>query len=183
LAARKVLASAEAPVETPSFRREPKRRHLQYHRQDDSVIIRLATAADAAPLATLLEELGFPAPAEVVITRLRDLAIRGERVLVAEVEQTVKGFVSVHVTPVLHRPTPVGRLTALVVKASSRGMGIGRALVEAAERDLRGRGCGLIEVTSHRSLESAHGFYQRLGYEITSYRFRKKLAAPRAVAL
>jgi GNAT superfamily N-acetyltransferase len=88
-------------------------------------------------------------------------------------------MVTVHVTPVLHRPTPVGRLTALVVTERARHGGIGRALVAAAERLLAARGCALVEVTSNRRLTDAHAFYGRLGYDTTSLRFKKDLAPGR----
>jgi len=83
------------------------------------------------------------------------------------------GFVTVHVTPVLHRPTPVGRMTALVVATRARGLGLGRALVASAERHLADAGCGLVEVTSNQEMSEAHSFYQQLGYAMTSYRFCK----------
>jgi GNAT superfamily N-acetyltransferase len=69
----------------------------------------------------------------------------------------------------------VGRITALFVDDASRGQGIGRALVEAAEAHLAGTGCGLLEVTSNLRLVDAHAFYARLGYERTSVRFAKPL--------
>jgi ribosomal protein S18 acetylase RimI-like enzyme len=139
--------------------------------------IRVARSEDAPALTGLLEELGFPAEAGVVVQRLGALSRAGETVLVGTLGDPaqVVGFVSVHMTPVLHRPTPVGRLTALVVTSQARGRGLGRALVAAAERHLAGAGCGLVEVTSNQDLAGAHAFYARLGYAITSYRFGKAL--------
>jgi GNAT superfamily N-acetyltransferase len=139
--------------------------------------IRAARPGDALALSGLLAELGFPTAPDVVAARLADLAARDELVLVAERAGVALGLLTVHVTPVLHRPTPVGRLTMLVVTQRARGQGVGRALVAAAERLLAQRGCGLVEVTSHRRLKQAHGFYERLGYEATSVRFGKVLAA------
>ncbi|MFO0956489.1 MAG: GNAT family N-acetyltransferase [Isosphaeraceae bacterium] len=138
-------------------------------------MIRRATIEDTPELAGLLAELGFPAEPGTIAGRLRSMDEAGELVLVAEIDGRVLGLSTVHITPVLHRPTPVGRITALVVAPGARGRGIGRSLVEAAERHLAGAGCGLVEVTSNRSLGAAHAFYGRLGYEITSFRFRKEL--------
>jgi len=138
--------------------------------------IRVARPGDALALSGLLAELGFPTPSDVVAARLADLGARNELVLVAEREGATLGLLTVHVTPVLHRPTPVGRLTMLVVTQRARGQGVGRALVAAAEQRLAQRGCVLVEVTSHRRLKRAHGFYERLGYEATSVRFGKTLA-------
>jgi PhnO protein len=80
-----------------------------------------------------------------------------------------------HVTPVLHRPTGVGRITALVVGEAARGHGVGRALVAEAERRLEVLGCALVEVTSNQKRTDAHDFYRRLGYEATSVRFARTL--------
>jgi GNAT superfamily N-acetyltransferase len=137
--------------------------------------IRGARAQDGLALSGLLAELGFPAAADVVAERLDALLAAGEVVLVAAREGEPLGLLTVHVTPVLHRPAPVGRLTMLVVAERARGQGIGRTLVGAAERLLAARGCGLVEVTSHRRLTGAHAFYERLGYEMTSLRLAKVL--------
>jgi len=137
--------------------------------------IRAARPDDAPALAALLAELGFPAPAATIAERLDALLSTAEVVLVAARERTVLGLLTVHVTPVLHRPAPVGRLTALVVTERAHGQGVGRALVAAAERELARRGCQLVEVTSNTRLTAAHAFYEQLGYQATSVRFKKSL--------
>ena len=137
--------------------------------------VRDARVDDAEAVAALVAELGFPASPHEVAHRLAALMHAGELVLVAEVDATVAGLAAVHITPVLHRPTCVGRITALVVSELRRGQGVGRALVEAAERLVADRGCALIEITSNRQLADAHAFYEHLGYEVTSLRFKKIL--------
>lgn len=138
--------------------------------------IRFAQSGDAPILSELFDELGFPISAQLIASRLESEHDLDECVLVALKNKAVVGVLSLNVMPVLHRPTPVGRLSALVVSHRERGCGIGRALVERGEAVLREQGCALIEVTSNRSLEQAHAFYQAIGYELTSYRFRKELA-------
>jgi GNAT superfamily N-acetyltransferase len=143
--------------------------------RDKGFNIRPARAQDAMQLSSLLTELGYPAPPETIAERLSGLIRANETVLVAARGDDIIGMASVHVTPVLHRPTPVGRVTALVVTQSARGRGVGRALVSAAEQLLRERGCELLEVTSNMRRTDAHAFYERLGYEPTSVRFKKAL--------
>ncbi|HSM36512.1 MAG TPA: GNAT family N-acetyltransferase, partial [Longimicrobiales bacterium] len=83
------------------------------------------------------------------------------------------GAITLHSMRVLHRPKPVGRITSLIVDERARGSGLGRALMDAAERALSERGCGLVEVTSHVRRTEAHTFYRHLGYERTSHRFAR----------
>lgn len=142
-----------------------------------AIAVRLAQPADVPALARLVTALGFPATPDELAPRLTGMQDAGEVVLVAtDDDDAVVGLLTVHVTPVLHRPTPVGRLTALVVAEPMRGAGVGRALVTEAERMLAARGCGLVEVTSNQQLTDAHAFYQRLGYAVTSVRLFKALA-------
>ncbi len=136
--------------------------------------IREARPGDADALARLIVELGYEVAAADVRRRIARLRKAGEPVLVADREGII-GCVSWHVTPVVHRPRPVGRLTMLAVAGPARGGGVGAALVAAAEARLRERGCGLIEVTSNIRRLRAHIFYRKLGFERTSYRFAKVL--------
>ena len=113
----------------------------------------------------------------MLIERLARLASAGERVLVAEQNGRVTGLITVHPgTHVLHRPRPVGRITMLVVATIARGSGVGRRLVQEAERIAHEAGCGWFEVTSNLVREDAHAFYERLGFARTSYRFGKDLS-------
>ena len=145
-----------------------------------SIAIRDASAADAAEVARLLALLGHTAPPGNHAARLAAHLALGERVLVASrspaASAPLLGVATLHVTPMLHRAGPVGRITALVVDDDARGQGVGRALVDAAESQLATQGCPLIEITSNRQRTDAHAFYERLGYTATSFRFAKTLA-------
>lgn len=137
-----------------------------------SLKVRQAELGDSAALAALFTELGFPTSTPEISARLA----RSDNIgLVAVLDGHVVGVITTNVMPVLHRPGPVGRISALVVTQSHRSLGIGRTLVAHAEALLVARGCGLVEVTSNFRLEQAHAFYKSLGYEGTSYRFRKNL--------
>ncbi|MEA3244650.1 MAG: GNAT family N-acetyltransferase, partial [Gemmatimonadota bacterium] len=77
--------------------------------------------------------------------------------------------------PVPHRPTAVGRITAIAVLPGARGAGAGRALVEAAEAHFAARGVARLEVTSGDNHAAAHSFYVHLGYANQGVRFAKGL--------
>ena len=136
--------------------------------------IRRARVSDALELARLFTTLGHATVATEVAARWPQWAAAGNLALVAvKSDGVLGGVVTLHQMLVLHRPRPVGRITALVVDASARGQGLGRALVGAAEAVLSDSGCGLIEITSSVRLNEAHTFYGHLGYEETSVRFAK----------
>lgn len=138
--------------------------------------IRTARADDAREIATLLTTLGHPTSAGELAARWDAWNAEGNSALVAVRENgTLAAVVTLHRMHVLHRPLPVGRITALVVAEDLRGRGIGRALVAAAEAVLRDAGCGPLEVTSNKKRLDAHAFYRQLGYEETSVRFAKDL--------
>jgi GNAT superfamily N-acetyltransferase len=137
--------------------------------------IREAAPRDAEAISALVGQLGFPTDAADIRRRLGRLRKAGEPPLVAVEGKDVIGCLAWHITPVLHRPAPVGRVTMMVVAKPAQRRGVGAALLEAAEARLAAAGCGLVEVTSNIELGGAHAFYRAQGYERTSYRFAKNL--------
>ena len=138
------------------------------------LVLREARPKDAEAIAGLLASLGYDVTEADAKRRLARLKKGGEPPLVAE-RGGVIGCLTWHITPVVHRPLPVGRVTMMVVAEEARGEGVGAALVAEAEARLKSAGCGLIEVTSNVKRLRAHNFYEKLGYERTSYRFAKVL--------
>ncbi len=141
--------------------------------------VREAVLADAAEVVRLFALLGHAQPAGTDSMRLAEFLGQGQNLLVAvrtDAATPLLGAVTLHITPVLHRAGPIGRLTALIVDESVRGQGIGQALVAAAEVYLAERGCAMIEVTSNKKRTDAHAFYEKLGYTATSFRFAKSLS-------
>ena len=142
-----------------------------------AIHIRDATDRDAVALVPLLAEVNHPASEAEIATRMVRVLGAGDRVLVAEDGETIVGLLTFHVTPVLHRPTFVARITALVVLPHAQGKGVGRRLVETAEALAVAGGAARLELTSGAEREGAHRFYRRLGYEDKGIRFAKVLAS------
>src|SRR5262245_41773487 len=141
--------------------------------------IRHARPNDAAELARLLTALGHPTSEQSIVVAWRDWDSGNNAALVAvRSDGSLAGAITLHQMRVLHRPKPVGRITALIVDDAEREQGIGRALVAAAEEYLARAGCGLIEITSNERLGDAHAFYVHVGYQQTSLRFAKVLPPP-----
>lgn len=140
--------------------------------------IRTAARDDAPQLAHLLTLLGHDTSPERIIAMWDAWEASGNSALVAErPDADIIGLATLHQMLVLHRPRPVGRITALIVTEAARGEGAGRTLVDAAEARLREYGCGLLEITSNLRLTDAHSFYEHLGYARTSIRLARDLAA------
>jgi len=138
--------------------------------------IRDARAEDAAAIAGLLTQLGYPSGAEEVDERLDRLHVVGDRVFVAEAGGAVVGLAHLQVTPALERERPAARIGALVVDEGHRGGGVGRALMHALEGEARMRGCELLYLTTSERRDDAHAFYERVGLEQTGRRYSRTLS-------
>ena len=135
-------------------------------------MIRTATAEDAAAIAALLGQLGYPAPAEDIPTRLTRLRRTGDsEAFVAVREGKVVGVVTALIEPSLTNPADIALVTALVVSEDQRGAGIGRRLLDAVDEWGRARGCQKFVVTTANHRAGAHEFYERLGWEWTGRRY------------
>jgi GNAT superfamily N-acetyltransferase len=139
-------------------------------------LMREARGDDAAHIARLLGQLGYPANVDAVVGRLARLG--DDRLVVAELDGRIVGFAQLHVSPSIEYDAPAGKLAALVVDEEARGAGIGRALVEAIETEACARGCVLLFVTTAERRSDAHAFYERVGLEYTGRRYAKRLREP-----
>jgi GNAT superfamily N-acetyltransferase len=141
-----------------------------------TLLLRAPRAVDAAPLARLLGQLGYPAADGAVAERLQRLAGDGRTtVIVAERDGLVCGLATAHCHDSLHRAEPSAQLTVLVVDEAERGRDVGRALVAEAERWARTQGASRLVVTTAAHRAGAHAFYERLGYGLSGRRYAREL--------
>jgi GNAT superfamily N-acetyltransferase len=142
--------------------------------------MRSARANDAAALAELTTQLGYPTKAAELAERLALLGGDDHAVIVATGDEDQPlGWIHVAVEASLER----GRaavIRGLVVDEWHRNDGIGVALLAAGERWARDRGVEHMLVRSRIARERAHRFYEREGYELekTSHIFAKELGPP-----
>jgi GNAT superfamily N-acetyltransferase len=145
-----------------------------------SIRIRKARRSDAARIAQLTGELGYPASAAQIAVRLRQLTpVSKHAVFVAETPEAdtgVVGWVHVSVAHLLESDVRA-EVNGLIVADGQRSVGAGAKLLEAAEAWARRRGCRGMNVRSNVIRERAHKFYERQGYEHykTQKAFRKPL--------
>jgi GNAT superfamily N-acetyltransferase len=144
-------------------------------------LIRGATVGDAAEIARLSAQLGYPADAAAFTDRLeRILPLATHAVLVCEGEGEggrLAGFVGLEQRLTIESGDKA-EIVGLVVDADARRTGAGRRLVAAAEAWARTRGLLELFLRSNVVRPEAHAFYPALGFERskTQHVYRKALA-------
>jgi GNAT superfamily N-acetyltransferase len=139
--------------------------------------VRGAQVEDAAAVAALLGELGYPTtPAQAADRLARIAADPSTWVILAEVDSEIVGLGALHVQNLVERDEIGCEVAGLVVGERFRRHGIGEVLMQALEDEARRRGGRVMVLnTAHRRAD-AHIFYEALGYEHTGRRYAKKLA-------
>lgn len=122
--------------------------------------VRRAVAGDAAALLAL--EQHFPGD-RMSPRSIRHLLRSASAVVwVAEHGGEVIGALIL----LLHRGTRVARIYSVVVSPAARGEGLGRRLVETAERHARDGKKALVSLEVREDNPAALALYRRLGYNI-----------------
>ena len=138
--------------------------------------LRPAEAGDAEAIANLLTDEGYPAGPSDLAARLERFVSPDARVVVAEHEGALLGFIAFHALPRFEHDDWIIRVLALVVDAGARERGVGRTLMAEAERVGVALGAAFIEVTAGHHRPEARHLYESIGYDasVTAY-LRKKL--------
>ncbi len=141
----------------------------------EDVTIRAATESDLAAIVRLIAEDSLGAGRETVsdpparcyaeALAAIDADPRNE-FLVAERDGAVVGCLQLTYIPGLsRRGSERAQIESVRVARALRGQGLGRHLFRWAIERARDRGCALVQLTTDRSREDAHGFYESLGFE------------------
>jgi GNAT superfamily N-acetyltransferase len=141
------------------------------------VRIRRVSRSDAARIAVLAGELGYPATLHEMKTRLSRLRQAQENaVFVAESAGQVIGWLHVSASYLLEVPLRA-EVNGLIVADGQRSRGAGARLLAAAEDWARKKKCVSMSVRSNVIRDRAHAFYERQGYEHykTQKAYRKQL--------
>ncbi len=86
------------------------------------------------------------------------------------------GFTLVSLRPELLSHEPSAHLEAIVVGEGAEGMGVGRALLTAAESEAKSQGALTITLHVFASNTRARGLYEQSGYDGELLRYIKELA-------
>ena len=149
------------------------------------VSYRFAERGDAAALVTLLQELmadhGVVSPERDRLLETVDavLAAGGRhRFLLAETGGGIVGMCAMLFSMSTWSAAKACELQDVVVSTAARRQGVGRALVETAERLAQGEGCRRVFLLAEAWNLEAHAFYGALGFsEKTCLAFERDLQA------
>jgi GNAT superfamily N-acetyltransferase len=158
------------------------------------VRVRSVELSDAAALAALMQQLGYPTNDSEMRDRLGVILANNDYyTLVAELlagaispgasqgqttavtEPRVVCMIGLRVGVLYEKNGLHGQVMALVVDREYQGAGIGSVLVESAERWFREKGVQSVVLGSGYHRTAAHQFYERLGFRATGKRFIKEL--------
>jgi predicted N-acetyltransferase YhbS len=129
------------------------------------VKVRPATGPDAAAIAALSGQLGYPL--DEATAQERFAAIDGDPRHLVLVAQDDSGAVVgwIHVMPkIMLLVSEVCEIGGLVVDENHRSAGVGRSLVAEAEAWARRSGYRELTVRSDTRRSAAHGFYPAQGF-------------------
>ncbi|WP_130834366.1 GNAT family N-acetyltransferase [[Erwinia] mediterraneensis] len=139
--------------------------------------IRPAQPQDSFDLSALLAELGYGGTESFIEERLAQLTTHpDERLLVAEYNGRVLGFLSLHFIPQLALKGDFARISYFCIAEGERSKGMGQQLLRYAEEMASQHGCDRLEVHCHASRLKANQFYQREGYVESPCYYTKALS-------
>ncbi|WP_240422080.1 GNAT family N-acetyltransferase [Paenibacillus periandrae] len=143
-----------------------------------SYFIRKANENDIPVLSLLMEELsGIPISQDEMKNRFQ-MAEKSstDTIFVYEEEGDIKATLVFRIRENIREVSRYGEICIVVVKSSTKRQGIGKRLMSFAEQLATDLGCiGTYLISGFGRKDEAHQFYLDLGYEITGYRFVKKL--------
>ena len=142
-----------------------------------TMTIREMEAADIAVCRMLLSQLGYDLNLQEVKRRYEEIKQKQDHeVFVGEQDGQVVALLHLYERPAFDKPPEV-IVQALVVDQNWRSTGVGKAMMDMAQRWALDRGFSSVALTSSVSRSDAHSFYNRIGYNVTatSHLFRKNL--------
>jgi len=130
----------------------------------ENMTIRDAVSSDSPDIARLTSLLGYAADAEVISCRLARINSRQEHlVIVAVLKEEIVGWLQVHASVVLESGFRA-EIVGLIVSEEFRRCGVGRGLVQRAERWAKEIGAESVVVRSNTKRVESHIFYPALGF-------------------
>jgi GNAT superfamily N-acetyltransferase len=142
------------------------------------MIIRDYRSQDLESLTELMADLGYPTILENMRRRIEKIQSNPMYfTFVAEINREIVGMIGARQLYSYEVDEVVTQISALVTKKEFRNRGIGRALVNFIEEWAITNDSEIIVLTSgiKENRLKAHEFYKSIGFDITGYRFVKKI--------
>jgi GNAT superfamily N-acetyltransferase len=130
----------------------------------ETLRIRRMAETDAEVVATLADELGYPNETEAIRARMRAIGESDLLLVAVNASDKAVGFIQAHRVCIIEVGFRV-EILGLVASSSARRSGIGRRLIEEAERWAKSIGAEAVSVRSNTKRTEAHLFYPALGYK------------------
>jgi GNAT superfamily N-acetyltransferase len=142
---------------------------------DQLVSLRLVRTADElGPVVVLAGEFEEWVRARVLADYGIDFEFKSERDLFLDLDGLLEPRARVYIAELDGEPVGIGGLRPLAVREaeikrmyvrpSSRGLGVGRAILQRLIDDARGLGYRTIRLDSARFMHEAHALYRRFGF-------------------
>ena len=128
--------------------------------------LRRARLEDAAEIARLVTQLGYPVEATAILPRLQTLLVHPDHLVTVAAgpkDQLSGVIMAEHRVLLLYGP--LVEIMGLSEGSDARRMGVGRALVKAVEDLARQFVSHKIVVRSNVVRPESHPFYEKIGYE------------------
>ena len=135
------------------------------YRDKRKMEIRELKQEDSFQITALLNQLGYPNTSEFMEEKITAfLKDPNEITLVADENDQVIAFISIHFIPQIALKGDFARISYFCVDENHRSTGVGKLLEEYCEKAAITRNCDRIEVHCHSRRKRAHTFYYRQGY-------------------
>jgi len=138
--------------------------------------MRRAEQKDIDALCALMGEMsGNTISPEQMLNRLQLVEeSKIDSLFVCEKDSQIVGLLGFRIRENLEEVSRFGEVSEIVVNHDSRRQGVGRFMMNYAEKLAKELGCkGMWLVSGFAREKEAHTFYKRLGYQTTGYRFVK----------
>ena len=147
-------------------------------RMDMNINIREIENKDYISVAAIWRDvLGFLSTTDENVVKVCEKMKADKRycIFVADLDGTVVGFVTTVETIAIDHPNGYMKVNGLAVLPEFQHCGIGKKLMERVEELARERNVSMIGLASGFQRTKAHEFYEHLGYQKSSFWFRKMM--------
>jgi len=141
-----------------------------------SLSIREAEQNDIKALCSLMDELSdYDMSPEWMMNRLQFVKeSKFDSLFVCEEDSKVLGLLGFRIRENLEEVSRFGEISTIVVNPNDRCKGVGRFMMDYAEKLAKELRCiGTWLTSGFGREEKSHEFYKQLGYQINGYRFIK----------